>query len=117
MGPGSDSPQRGLYRGLSPPQAVDDEFAQTRGSPRYFPPSPERFLAGGVMRKLALAIIEVYQAAISPYWEGYCRHVPTCSAYGHEAISKHGALRGVWLAARRLGRCRPLGTSGYDPVP
>ena len=69
------------------------------------------------MRKLALAAIRFYQVAMSPYSRGYCRHTPTCSHYAHEAISRHGVIRGVWLAARRLLRCRPLGTSGYDPVP
>lgn len=69
------------------------------------------------MRKLALAAIRAYQTAISPYWAGHCRHMPTCSHYAHEAISRYGAIRGVWLAAKRVGRCRPLGASGYDPVP
>ena len=69
------------------------------------------------MQRLALAGIRLYQAAISPYWGGYCRHTPTCSHYAYEAISKHGVLKGIWMGARRLARCRPLGTSGYDPVP
>jgi putative membrane protein insertion efficiency factor len=46
-----------------------------------------------------------------------CRFFPTCSEYGHEAIAVHGAGRGLWLTARRLVRCRPLGPSGFDPVP
>ena len=69
------------------------------------------------MRRLALAAIRLYQMAISPYWGGYCRHTPSCSRYAHGAISKYGVIRGVWLAAKRLGRCRPLGTGGYDQVP
>jgi len=60
--------------------------------------------------------IEAYQRA----FEGRpspCRFFPSCSEYGHEAISVHGARRGAWLTARRLVRCRPFGPSGFDPVP
>lgn len=46
-----------------------------------------------------------------------CRHVPSCSTYALEALEEHGAVKGSWLAARRLLRCHPWGTSGYDPVP
>ena len=46
-----------------------------------------------------------------------CRFVPSCSTYAVEALTTHGAARGSWLAARRLGRCHPFGSSGYDPVP
>ena len=69
------------------------------------------------MRKLALGVIRLYQAIVSPYWKGYCRHAPSCSNYAHEAVSRYGALKGTRLALKRLGRCRPLGTRGYDPVP
>ncbi len=69
------------------------------------------------MRKLALGAIRFYQLALSPYWPGRCRHEPTCSRYTEEAITKHGAAKGVWLGTKRLARCRPMGTSGYDPVP
>ena len=68
------------------------------------------------MRKLMLMAIRFYQASMSPYFRGYCRHTPTCSEYAHEAVSKFGVIKGALLAIRRLGRCRPLGTSGYDPV-
>lgn len=60
--------------------------------------------------------IEAYQRA----FEGRpspCRFFPSCSEYGHEAISVHGARRGAWLTTRRLLRCRPFGPSGFDPVP
>ena len=69
------------------------------------------------MNYLLLGLIRLYQKAISPYWPGTCRFEPTCSHYAHEAIRLHGAWTGVHLALRRLGRCRPLGGSGYDPVP
>lgn len=69
------------------------------------------------MNYLLLGLIRLYQRVISPYWPGTCRFEPTCSHYAHEAIRRHGAWTGVRLTFRRLGRCTPLGGSGYDPVP
>ncbi|MBM3944386.1 MAG: membrane protein insertion efficiency factor YidD [SAR202 cluster bacterium] len=69
------------------------------------------------MKTVALAAIRLYQATVSPYMRGACRHEPTCSHYAYEAISKYGVVKGIRLAAGRLGRCRPFGTLGYDPVP
>jgi putative membrane protein insertion efficiency factor len=58
-----------------------------------------------------------YRLVFSP-WVGHgCRYQPTCSAYAMEALEKHGAFRGTWLAARRIGRCHPWGGSGIDNVP
>jgi hypothetical protein len=67
------------------------------------------------MRVLALLLIRGYQRLISPAFRGHCRFTPSCSEYACEAIERHG-WRGVGLAARRLLRCHPLGSSGYDPV-
>ena len=69
------------------------------------------------MKKLLLAAIRYYRLRISPYRQPCCRFIPTCSQYAMEAIEKYGALKGGWLALRRLLRCHPLGGSGYDPVP
>ena len=69
------------------------------------------------MQRLALGAIRLYQITMSPYLAGACRHTPTCSSYTHEAVTRYGAARGIWLGLRRLSRCRPLGTHGYDPVP
>ncbi len=69
------------------------------------------------MRPLALGAIRLYQQAVSPYLPSLCRHSPTCSGYAYESIERHGVARGLWLGLKRLGRCRPLGTGGYDPVP
>lgn len=67
-------------------------------------------------RLLALPI-QAYRLVLSP-WVGHnCRYQPTCSCYALEALEKHGAARGGYLAVRRLARCHPLGSSGYDPVP
>jgi len=67
------------------------------------------------MRALALLLIRAYQRLISPAFRGHCRFTPSCSEYAYEAIERHG-WKGVWLAARRLLRCHPFGSSGYDPV-
>ncbi len=75
-------------------------------------PGPRPSLAGRGLTRL----VRVYQMAAAGR-PSPCRHVPSCSTYAIEAIEIHGAVRGSWLAARRLGRCHPWGTSGYDPVP
>jgi len=64
-----------------------------------------------------VVVIRLYQHVISPWLGPACRYEPSCSQYAVEAVERHGALRGSWLAARRLGRCHPLGDHGYDPVP
>ena len=62
-------------------------------------------------------VIRLYQLLLSPFIGNQCRFYPSCSNYALEAIERHGAIRGVWLAARRLGRCHPLHPGGFDPVP
>jgi hypothetical protein len=64
-----------------------------------------------------LALIRGYKILISPYFRGGCRFLPSCADYAAIAIERHGALRGSWLAARRLARCHPLCAAGHDPVP
>jgi len=61
--------------------------------------------------------IRIYQIFISPMFPSTCRHIPTCSEYAVQAIKIHGIFYGTWLAIKRLSRCHPWGTSGYDPVP
>lgn len=67
--------------------------------------------------RLLILPIRFYQRWISPALPPACRFTPTCSAYAIEAISQHGALRGSWLAIRRLARCHPWHQGGDDPVP
>ena len=66
---------------------------------------------------LALGLIWVYRNAISPLLGPRCRHVPTCSDYAQESITRFGVWRGGWLAVSRILRCHPWGTQGLDPVP
>ncbi|MEJ2645379.1 MAG: membrane protein insertion efficiency factor YidD [Gammaproteobacteria bacterium] len=69
------------------------------------------------MRTLLIVLIKVYRYALSPWLGQHCRFYPTCSQYAQTAIERHGALRGSWLAVRRLGRCHPWHPGGVDPVP
>ena len=64
-----------------------------------------------------LFLIQLYRRYVSPMLGPHCRYTPTCSQYAIEAIEKYGALKGGWLALRRILRCHPFHPGGYDPVP
>ncbi len=66
---------------------------------------------------MLILAVRFYQAAISPWLGPNCRHLPTCSSYMIEAVREWGGLRGFWMGLKRLSKCHPWGTSGYDPVP
>ena len=66
--------------------------------------------------RAAVGLVRAYQLLISPWLGRPCRHFPSCSAYAIEALRRFGVLRGGWLTVKRLSRCHPWGTSGYDPV-
>lgn len=68
-------------------------------------------------KRLLLGLIHFYQRNISPMFPPCCRFIPTCSQYAAEAISKYGALKGGFLALKRILRCNPFFKGGYDPVP
>lgn len=68
------------------------------------------------MKILFIGIIRFYQLFISPLFPPTCRFYPTCSQYAIEAIQKKGALRGGWLAVKRIAKCHPFHSGGYDPV-
>lgn len=62
-------------------------------------------------------LVRIYQLAISPLLPPSCRFYPTCSCYAIEAFKRHGAIKGLWLSVRRIGRCHPWNPGGHDPVP
>jgi putative membrane protein insertion efficiency factor len=70
-----------------------------------------------MLQAAALAMIRMYQVGVAPLLPGACRYIPHCSAYGYEAIQRHGVYRGGWLALQRVARCHPFSSSGLDPVP
>ncbi|MFI6514536.1 membrane protein insertion efficiency factor YidD [Spirillospora sp. NPDC050679] len=90
-------------------QAADAPSPATGPDPADAPPSP-------AARALIL-LVRAYRRFLSPLLGQQCRFQPTCSAYGLEALQTHGALRGTWLTARRIGRCHPFNRGGHDPVP
>lgn len=67
--------------------------------------------------RVGLLVIRTYQLLLSPFAGGACRFEPSCSTYAVEAVEVHGAVRGLWLALRRVARCHPLAAPGIDPVP
>ena len=74
-------------------------------------------LFGKLFGKVLIGVITLYRLFVSPLLGTNCRFQPSCSAYGIEAITRHGALKGGWLTVRRISKCHPWGASGYDPVP
>lgn len=66
---------------------------------------------------LLVLLIRFYRRFISPLFPPTCRFYPTCSAYALEAVQKHGAMKGSWLAVKRVSKCHPFHPGGYDPVP
>lgn len=81
------------------------------------PPAPRGARLVRLTRQVAVAPIVFYRRALSPLKPATCRFSPTCSAYAHEAILRHGVFRGGALAAWRILRCQPFARGGYDPVP
>lgn len=68
-------------------------------------------------RTWVVGLLRIYQKLVSPGMSPNCRYQPTCSSYAVGSVARFGVLRGGWLALRRIGRCHPLRSGGYDPVP
>jgi uncharacterized protein len=75
------------------------------------------WILGAPARLLLLAAIRVYRVTLSGWLGGQCRFLPSCSRFAEDAIRTHGAVKGTWLATRRILRCNPFGRGGLDPVP
>ena len=77
--------------------------------------------AGARRERIAYALLRFYKRVLSPGWNlllpTQCKYLPTCSEYAYIALTRHGWLRGLWLALRRLARCHPFARGGHDPVP
>ena len=70
-----------------------------------------------MISRLVIALIRMYQHSLGLYLGGHCRFYPSCSEYAVEALQEHGAVRGSWLALKRIGKCHPFGAFGVDLVP
>lgn len=69
------------------------------------------------MKHVLIGLLKVYRLVVSPLYGNVCRYYPSCSAYALRSVEVHGAVKGTWLAGRRLLRCHPWTPGGYDPVP
>lgn len=70
-----------------------------------------------IVKAICIGLIRFYQWTISPILGSNCRHIPSCSHYTLGAIQEWGVTKGIWMGMKRIARCHPWGTSGYDPVP
>jgi putative membrane protein insertion efficiency factor len=90
-------------------------------APRIKPPRASRNWSGPFRktpdRLFGIGLVRLYQLTLSGFIGNSCRHLPTCSEYGYEAIARHGLWCGGWITLFRVARCGPGGTSGFDPVP
>lgn len=118
LGHRSESPQRCSQSSFHDPNAGVDA-APSRACCAAFEAhnSGDAHSAPGLLKTIVLALISFYRVTLSAAIPSSCRFYPTCSAYAYEAVSQWGIRRGIWLAIRRVVRCRPFGSFGYDPVP
>ena len=103
---------------LKPTTVLHSSASKNRGRVQFSMPSDRKIAPDPYFSvRVALAALRGYQLLIRPLLTGSCRYLPTCSEYAAEAIVTYGALRGGWLALKRVLRCHPFGGAGLDPVP
>ncbi|WP_454849523.1 membrane protein insertion efficiency factor YidD [Rhizobium binxianense] len=102
-----DDEDEGGAAAPKPPHAAGKRYSRNYSGP--FRRTPDRLFGMGLIR--------LYQLTLSGFVGNSCRHIPTCSEYGYEAVARHGLWAGGWMTLFRVGRCGPGGTSGLDPVP
>jgi hypothetical protein len=95
--------------GAAPPRERRQTVTHSRNYTGPFRKTPDRLFGMGLLR--------LYQLTLSGFIGNSCRHLPTCSEYGYEAVARYGLWAGGWMALFRVARCGPGGTSGFDPVP
>jgi uncharacterized protein len=118
LGHRSESPQRGSQSPVHDPDAgVDAAVSRACCSASEAGSAADTQSAQEPLKTAVLALISFYRATLSPAIPSSCRFYPTCSAYAYDAVSQWGVRRGIGLAVRRVLRCRPFGSFGYDPVP
>jgi uncharacterized protein len=111
MGHCDSSTQLGRHEEIFGGDGRSAEAASARQSPGISAP------AKSAATWWSLASVQFYKIFLSPFFGGACKFYPSCSNYAYEAIARHGARRGIVLALKRLGRCRPFTQGGFDPVP
>lgn len=93
------------------------EFDATGRTETVAAPASPKHVAATAATWPLLLLLTFYKIFLSPFFGGACKFYPSCSNYAYEAIARHGARRGIALAAKRLLRCRPFTKGGFDPVP
>ena len=106
---------RALPRAATAPDEVPIDFASAW--PQALARLTRRTPVAIAVKYVLIGLLKAYRLVISPLYGNVCRYYPSCSAYALRAVEVHGAVKGSWLAGRRLLRCHPWAAGGYDPVP
>lgn len=114
---GRGRPRDGVALEASDLAEIGRAASDAAATPEEAPASHAASDPPSIPARILILPIRAYQRFISPALPPACRFTPTCSAYAVEAIARHGALKGGWLAVRRLARCHPWHPGGDDPVP